>query len=91
MKKEFDELTKEAGRYHLSFNWKGRSIEGHIITAERFENGGLRIYDPQTGEILDWKILKTKIRTEYGIRLYRVDNMLINEDIINGIVRESSQ
>lgn len=91
LKKEFDELTKETGRYHLSFNWKGRSIEGHIITAERFENGGLRLYDPQIGQIVEWKVLKSKIRTEYGIRLYRVDNMLINEDIIGGIVREASE
>ena len=91
MKKEFDELTKEAGRYHLSFNWKGRSIEGHIITAERFGNGGLRLYDPQIGKIVEWKDLKKNIRTEYGIRLYRVDNMLINEDIIGGIVREASE
>lgn len=91
LKKEFDELTKETGRYHLSFNWKGRSIEGHIITAERFENGGLRLYDPQTGEVVDWKKLKMNIRIENGIRLYRVDNLLINEDIVSGIVRKTSQ
>lgn len=91
LKKDFDELTKDTGRYHLSFNWRGRNIEGHIITAERFDNGGLRLYDPQTGDIVEWKLLKTKIKTENGIRLYRVDNLLINENIIEGIVKKASQ
>ena len=51
----------------------------------------MRLYDPQIGKIVEWKDLKKNIRTEYGIRLYRVDNMLINEDIIGGIVREASE
>jgi hypothetical protein len=89
MTSEFNELTKESGRYHLSFNWKGKNIKGHIITAERFSDGGLRFYDPQNGTIVDWKYLKAKIRVEYGIRLYRVDDLLINTDIISGIVKNS--
>ena len=48
--KELDEATKEPGRYHIDWQWE-KGKEGHIIVAERFENGGLRLYDPQTGKI----------------------------------------
>ena len=40
--------TKEIGRYHLDWTWNFQQ-NGHTIVAERFKNGGLRLFDPQTG------------------------------------------
>ena len=88
MLKEFQELTKEVGRYHLDWGWK-RSNSGHIITAERLEDGKLVIYDPQIGKkIEDFKRYAKDFSLKYGINVLRVDNKLINTDIINGVVHK---
>lgn len=86
--KELDEITKEVGRYHINFVWKGGK-SGHIITAERLENGIVRIYDPQTGKIVKWPVTSKDISLKYGVSVLRVDNMLVNTDIIDGIVKKS--
>lgn len=91
MIKELIDNTKVPGRYHIAFNWKGKSIEGHIITLERLDNNQVVLYDPQTGDKVNWADLKKRIRLSGGIRGYRVDNMLINEKIINGVVRSSKR
>lgn len=83
---ELNELTKEPGRYHLNWTWKNKDT-GHIVTCEKFANGGIRIYDPQSGEILKWGDIVQKIKISSGVGILRVDNLLINMDIINGIVK----
>lgn len=81
---EMLEITKDVGRYHIDFGWK-RGRSGHIITLERLENGKIRIYDPQTGKIINWKDYAKDISNRYGINILRVDNLLINDEIIDGI------
>ena len=83
---ELNELTKEPGRYHLNWTWKNKDT-GHIVTCEKFANGGIRIYDPQTGEILKWTEITNNIKLINGVGVLRVDNLLINMDVINGIVK----
>ena len=87
LNKELNELTKEAGRYHIDFMWKdGKG--GHIITVDRLENGSIRIYDPQIGRLGDWKVISKDISLKYGVNVLRVDNVLVNTDIIDRIVRK---
>ena len=87
LNKELNELTKEAGRYHIDFMWKdGKG--GHIITVDRLENGSIRIYDPQIGRLGDWKVISKDISLKYGVNVLRVDNLLVNTDIIDRIVRK---
>ncbi len=87
---DLDNATKEVGRYHLGFGWKGKN-SGHIITAERLENGSLKIYDPQNGKCNIWtKEYMSKIGlSKSGIEILRVDNLLVNTDIIDGVVIKS--
>lgn len=88
MLKEFQELTKEVGRYHLDWGWK-RSNSGHIITAERLDDGTLVVYDPQNGKkIADFKKYAKDFSLRYGINVLRVDNKLINTNIIDGVVHK---
>ncbi len=87
LNKELNELTKEAGRYHIDFMWKdGKG--GHIITVDRLENGSIRIYDPQIGRLGDWKVISKDISLKYGVNVLRVDNLLVNTDIIDRVVRK---
>ena len=85
LNKELNELTKEAGRYHIDFMWKNGK-GGHIITVDRLENGSIRIYDPQIGRLGDWKVISKDISLKYGVNVLRVDNLLVNTDIIDRIV-----
>lgn len=85
--KELVELVKEPGRYHIDFSWKGRN-SGHIITLEKSLDGKIVIYDPQTGKIKNWGELSKEISLKYGVNVLRVDNLLVNTDIINGIVKK---
>ena len=88
MLKEFEELTKETGRYHIDCGWK-QSRSGHIITAERKADGKLVIYDPQNGKIInDFKAYSKRFSLKNGIGIVRVDNKLINTEIIDGIVHK---
>lgn len=87
LNKELNELTKEAGRYHIDFMWKdGKG--GHIITVDRLENGSIRIYDPQIGRLGDWKVISKDISLKYGVNVLRVDNLLVNTDIIDRVVKK---
>ena len=87
LNKELNELAKEADRYHIDFMWKdGKG--GHIITVDRLENGSIRIYDPQIGRLGDWKVISKDISLKYGVNVLRVDNLLVNTDIIDRIVRK---
>ena len=72
---QINERTKEVGRYHISFGWKGEKY-GHIVTMERKADGSALWYDPQTGkrDFFDKEYAK-KIK---GVRAYRVDNLVFN-------------
>jgi len=87
----YDSAMKEPGRYSLTFRWKcDREHGGHVISAERLSDGTLRIYDPQTGKIESLKSVCEDLNftIKYTCGVQRVDNMLINKDMISGIVRK---
>lgn len=86
--RELYEATKEQERYHINWGWKGAN-NGHIVTFERFSNGKCQWYDPQTGEVNFFtkeKYKQTDISN--GMYILRVDNLLVNNDIILGIVEK---
>lgn len=84
--RELNEATKEPGRYHINWSWKGKD-NGHIVTFERLSNGKCRWYDPQTGEINCFTKEKYKdVDISKGMYILRVDNLLVNNDIISRIV-----
>ena len=85
--KEIIELVKEPGRYHIDFSWKSGN-SGHIITLEKLVNGKIVLYDPQNGKIVNWADISKRIKLQYGVNVLRVDNLLVNTDIIDGIVRK---
>ena len=81
----FASLTQTPGRYHLRFHWRSRG--GHIITFERRSDGTGVFYDPQCGQIMKEKdFYFDRINTDRGIEFYRVDNLLVNTDMISGAV-----
>jgi hypothetical protein len=85
--KKIIELVKEPGRYHIDFSWKSGNT-GHIITLEKLVNGKIVLYDPQNGKIVNWADISKRIKLQYGVNVLRVDNLLVNTDIIDGIVRK---
>lgn len=86
MKNDFARQTQSPGRYHLLFHWKNYR-GGHIITFERGSNGTGIFYDPQSGKIMkENDFYFDRINTDYGIKFYRVDNLLVNTDMISGAV-----
>lgn len=92
MMNEFYKITSDVGRYHFSVVWKGSNY-GHIMTAERLQNGNLRIYDPQTGEKysqVSWDRITKEISLKYGISVLKVDELDINTNIIKGAVIKSN-
>lgn len=83
---ELNDLTTNVGRYHIKWEWK-ESKTGHIVVCEKFGNGGIRIYDPQTGKQLKWGDILKRIDINKGVKILRVDDLMINEDIIDKIVK----
>lgn len=91
MMSEFEDLTKEQGRYHISWGWKGCRC-GHIITAERLEDGRLRVYDPQNGKIIDnFKAYAKDFSLRQGINVLRVDGLKVNLSLIDKVVYKHSK
>lgn len=88
--RELNELTKEPGRYHVSVKWKNRDY-GHVFTMERFKKGNVLFYDPQTGKTKQWSGFMPDIDTKTPIRVLRVDDLEINTEIIDGIVKPSQK
>lgn len=85
LSKEMAGFMTETGRYNIDFVWKGvRS--GHIISVEKLENGKFRFYDPQNGKIIMWADLSKRISLKYGVKVLRIDDKLINEDIVDNVV-----
>lgn len=90
MMKEFKEATKDAGRYHIDFGWKG-TRSGHIITMERFEDGKMRVYDPQTGNVIsDFAAYSKRMSLRHGINVLRVDGLRGNPHYVSGATKKST-
>ena len=86
LEKNFQEATKEVGRYHITVVWNLYS--GHIFTAERLPDGTLAVYDPQTGDSHCWERYLKALSARYGIAIQRVDNMLVNTELIGEVVHK---
>ena len=87
---EFITNTRQAGRYHMIFVWKGKR-SGHIVTLERKANGALFLYDPQVnasivGEDKVIAFIKERISQSYPITTYRVDNLLADVNVVKRVV-----
>lgn len=88
MLSEFENLTSTPGRYHIDFDWKG-GRSGHIITAERFVDGTMRVYDPQCGKVIsDFRTYAEDISLASGIRILRVDNLRANPHYVSGAAKK---
>ncbi len=81
--KRFEEETASVGRYHFSFKWEDGG--GHIMCVDRLPNGELRFYDPQSNilNVDDWS---KRINLKEGIKVTKVDGMMINTDFIGKLV-----
>lgn len=82
----FGEATKEEGRYHIGWIWKGSS-KGHIVTFERFADGRFRWYDPQNGKTVIFD--KAHMAKLSDIKVLRVDNLRINPEVAKDILTRS--
>ena len=70
---------KAVGRYHVGINYNEQ--DGHIITAERTENGKLLLYDAQSG--LFWS--EKEFKKAMFIEILKIDKLLINPKMLKGI------
>lgn len=82
---KFNKDTADVGRYHVRLTWKNG--HGHILCIDRLPNGKLRIYDPQNNQLnlSDWI---DSISYKKGLQYYRVDNLLINGEAVNDLVKQ---
>lgn len=82
------ESTVNSGeRYALQYNHRRG---GHIVTAFRDERSILRIYDPQTDNMVVGSRDISKYFNDRGahkVETYRIDNLDFNEDALNGIAK----
>jgi hypothetical protein len=84
--KQFAEATKDPGRYHVNWKWKGKR-DGHVVTFERFEDGTSRWYDPQNGAV---NFMTTAYAARFNtMAVLRVDNLMPNPDICSKILTKS--
>lgn len=82
-KLSFIERTVQNGRYTLEFdNITGG--DGHIISVFR-ENGKLKMYDPQSGKIIENH--KDYLRDCSGLRILRVDNVEFDKNYVDYILK----
>ena len=94
-----NELEASVGRgerYHLGFDW-ARSDCGHVVCIERDVGGKLFLYDPQTGEIVHGsKLIQyfgsvslSNGRGKAVPDLLRVDNLELNKEYADGVMRST--
>lgn len=100
--KFLEDKLDPSGRYTIEFAWKGRRNSGHIISLSKSPEGGLSLYDPQTGghyhnedvEIyfgrlqLQFKIPALKLTVPRPAKVLRVDDKEFNLDLVNQIMEE---
>lgn len=92
LKANFEKLTETPGRYHFSYIYTAnRRRYGHIICVERFDDGRLVMYDPQNGKTRTWRDISVKMRKRYVHQILRVDDKLINTNMVMGIVKKSGK
>jgi len=92
LKANFEKLTETPGRYHFSYIYTANHRRyAHIISVERFSDGRLVMYDPQSGKTVTWRDISVKMGKRYVHRVLRVDDKLINTNMVRGIVKKSEK
>jgi hypothetical protein len=92
-----DETVKPGERYTLEGAWKGLFGMGHIISVFKENTGNLVFYDPQINQIYSKRFMKEEFlpsmqkgnTEDTAIKLLRIDNLEINTDLVDSIVRRS--
>lgn len=79
-----DKQCSAVGRYHIGINWEEGSGDdkeegGHVLTAERLQNGKFRYFDPQIGEFIN--IEEYAKRNIQYLESIKVDKLFLNTDI----------
>lgn len=88
----------EGGRYEFAHGWKGTDgRRGHILTATK-KNGAVSLFDPQSGKSYtgdSFTEYMGRVKSTYNngwelkgrLSLIRVDNMQINADVANVVLK----
>ena len=92
-----DKTVKPGERYTLEGTWKGWFGVGHIISVFRENTGNLVFYDPQINQIYSKRVMKEELlpnmqkgnTEDTAIKLLRIDNLAINTEFVEPIVRRS--
>ncbi len=80
-------IVKQNEIYTLEFDWKGKN-SGHIIIAERNNQGNLFLYDPQTNEQYFNDDMYNKIlKRAHHFTMLRVDNCNLDENFCDKIMK----
>lgn len=79
--------VKEGGIYSLEFNWSGMT-SGHIIVVEKESSGNIRLYDPQTNEVIDErKKVSSYLARTNNQRVMDLTNVKMDEDFCDSIMK----
>lgn len=90
----FERIIKPGERYNFKVTWKGHH-SGHVVSISRKPDGKLAIYDPQvnrtySGYALTAFLYDTDLHGSFGSGLYRIDNCVLNLNLINDIFEETT-
>lgn len=80
---------KQGDIFSMEFSWKGRNA-GHIITAEKLPDGSIRLYDPQTNQIENFKSYKGRIR-DNSVKIMNLTNCTLDESFCDKIMKKSEK
>lgn len=82
-----EQTIKKGEIYSVEFGWRGK-ISGHIITCERDSSGSLRLYDPQTNDIIDNKDMSSYFSKTENVEIMNLTNVKINEKFCDSIMKK---
>ncbi|WFF74011.1 minor capsid protein [Proteiniclasticum sp. QWL-01] len=100
--KFLDDTLDPEGRYTIEFAWKGRRNSGHIVSLSKNPEGGLNLYDPQSGKHyhnkeveayfgnlkLKFRVPALNVTVPLPAKVLRVDDKEFNLGIVNQIMEE---
>jgi hypothetical protein len=96
--KHVAQVVKPNERYTLRYATESNG-DGHIVSLARNSSGEVCIYDPQSGELLEGRSYRNKLRSitykavyqgvklEYAPEILRVDNLDFDTSVVNQILK----
>ena len=72
----------------MEFEYLGKS-SGHIVTAERGEDGSVRLYDPQTNQLVENKNINRYFSAKKNIAVMNLTHCAIDEKFADGIMKKN--